>query len=111
MEKSKVLKPNEINWEPHPQLANAKVAYLLSQRDEKADLTCLLVHLPAGTEVEKHTHDDSDDIVYVVKGKGKICLPDDKVMKEVWIKDGKLTNDPFDGKVKWKISSIMMTLW
>ena len=74
MEKSKVLKPNEINWEPHPQLANAKVAYLLSQRDEKADLTCLLVHLPAGTEVEKHTHDNSDDIVYVVKGKGKMWI-------------------------------------
>jgi quercetin dioxygenase-like cupin family protein len=74
MEKSKVLKPNEINWEPHPQLANAKVAYLLSQRDEKADLTCLLVHLPAGTEVEKHTHDESEDIVYVVKGKGKMWI-------------------------------------
>ncbi len=74
MEKSKVLKPSEINWEPHPQLANAKVAYLLSQRDDKADLTCLLVHLPAGTEVEKHTHDNSDDIVYVVKGKGKMWI-------------------------------------
>ena len=74
MEKSKVVKPKEINWEPHPQLANAKVAYLLSQRDEKADLTCLLVNLPAGTEVEKHTHDNSDDIVYVVKGKGKMWI-------------------------------------
>jgi quercetin dioxygenase-like cupin family protein len=74
MEKRKVLQPNEISWEPHPQLADAKVAYLLSNRDEKADLTCLLVHLPAGTQVEKHTHDNSDDIVYVVKGKGKMWI-------------------------------------
>ena len=71
MPKSKVVKPNEINWEPHPQLANAKVAYLLSNRDEKVDLTCLLVHLPAGIQVEKHTHDNSDDIVYVEKERGK----------------------------------------
>ena len=74
MQKSKVLKPNEINWEPHPQLANAKVAYLLSNRDEKVDVTCLLVHLPAGTQVEKHTHDNFDDIVYVLKGKGKMWI-------------------------------------
>ncbi|UCB50009.1 MAG: cupin domain-containing protein [Deltaproteobacteria bacterium] len=74
MGKSKTLQPNEISWEPHPQLADAKVAYLLSNRDEKADLTCLLVHLPAGTQVEKHTHDHSDDIVYVVKGKGRMWI-------------------------------------
>ncbi len=74
MEKSKVVQPDEIKWEPHPQLANAKVSYLLSNRDERADLTCLLVRLPAGTEVGKHIHENSDDIVYVVKGKGKMWI-------------------------------------
>jgi quercetin dioxygenase-like cupin family protein len=74
MEKSKVVQPDEIKWEPHPQLANARVAYLLSKRDENADLTCLLVHLPVGTEVEKHIHENSDDIIYVVKGKGKMWI-------------------------------------
>jgi len=74
MVKSKVVQPDEIKWEPHPQLANAKVSYLLSKRDENADLTCLLVNIPAGTEVEKHIHENSDDIVYVVKGKGKMWI-------------------------------------
>lgn len=74
MQKSKVLEPDEINWETHPQLANAKVAYLLSNRDEMADLTCLLVYLPVGTQVEKHAHDNSDDIVYVLRGKGKMWI-------------------------------------
>lgn len=55
-------------------MVNAKVAYLLSSRDEWSGLTCLLVHLPARTQVEKRTHDNSDDIVYVVKGKGKMWI-------------------------------------
>ena len=74
MEKSKIVQPDQIKWEPHPQLADAKVSYLLSQRDENADLTCLLVKLPAGAEVEKHIHENSDDIIYVLEGKGKMWL-------------------------------------
>lgn len=74
MEKSKIIQHEDIKWEPHPQLANAKVAYLLSKRDENMDLTCVLVHLPPGTKVEKHSHDNSDDIVYVVKGKAKMWI-------------------------------------
>jgi len=34
----------------------------------------MLVHLPPGTKVEKHIHENSDDIIYVVKGKAKIWI-------------------------------------
>ena len=74
MEETKVVQPDEIMWEPHPQLKNAKVGYLLSKRDENSDITCMLVHLPVGTEVEKHIHENSDDIVYVLKGKAKMWI-------------------------------------
>ena len=74
MEKSKIVQPDEIKWEPHPQLANAKVSYLLSNRDENVDMTCLLVRLPVGTEVPKHIHENSDDIIYVLKGKAKMWI-------------------------------------
>ena len=74
MEESKIVQPDEMKWEPHPQLRTAEVSYLLSKRDEDADLTCLLVRLPAGTEVEKHIHEDSDDIIYVIEGKAKIWI-------------------------------------
>ena len=74
MEKSKVVQPDAITWEPHPQLANAEVGYLLSNRDENAGITCMLVHLPVGTEVEKHIHENSDDIIYVVKGKATLWI-------------------------------------
>ena len=72
--KSKVVQPQKMKWEPHPQLKTAEVAYLLSNRDEKADLTCMLVHLPKGTQVEKHIHAASDDIVYVVEGKATMWM-------------------------------------
>ena len=74
MQKHKVVQPDALKWEPHPQLSNAKVAYLLSNRDEKAELTCLLVNLPKGTQVEKHIHENSDDIIYVIKGKAKMWI-------------------------------------
>ena len=73
MEKPKVVQPNDVNWEPHPQLANAKVAFLASHRDENMDLTCMLVKLQPGTEVEKHTH-ECDDIVYVLSGSAKMWI-------------------------------------
>lgn len=44
---------------PHPQLEKAKVGYLLSNRDENVDLTCLLEQLLVGMEVPKHIHENS----------------------------------------------------
>ena len=74
MGKSKIIQHQDLKWEPHPQLANAKVAYLLSNREEGMDLTCFLVHVPVGTEVQKHIHENSDDIIYVLKGKAKMWI-------------------------------------
>lgn len=91
MEKSKVLGSEQIKWEPHPQLANAEVAYLLSKRDENMDLTCMLVHLPPGTEVAKHNHPNSDDIIYVVKGKAKMWIDQ---IGEVEMKEGTFLRIP-----------------
>jgi quercetin dioxygenase-like cupin family protein len=74
METAKIVEPSEIKWEPHPQLAKAQVAYFLSNKDENAGLTCLMVRLPVGTKVERHIHENSDDIIYVVKGKAKMWI-------------------------------------
>ncbi len=73
MEPAKIIQSRDIKWEPHPQLANVKVAFLVSHRDERMDLTCMLVHLPVGTTVEKHTH-ECDDIIYVIKGKATMWI-------------------------------------
>jgi uncharacterized RmlC-like cupin family protein len=74
MKKHKVIQPTEMKWDPHPQLPKIKVAYLLSKRDDDIDITCALVNLPVGSQVEKHFHENSDDIIYVVKGKAKMWI-------------------------------------
>jgi quercetin dioxygenase-like cupin family protein len=73
MDDVKIVQPQDVKWEPHPQLANAKVAFLVSHRDENMDLTIMLVHLPVGTEVARHTH-ECDDIIYLVEGKAKMWI-------------------------------------
>ena len=76
MEKTgiKVIQPETAVWDPHPQLKTAKVMYLLSNRQDQAGLTCMLVKLAKGTHVEKHTHPNSDDIIYVVEGKATMWI-------------------------------------
>jgi quercetin dioxygenase-like cupin family protein len=74
MEKAKAVQPNDVQWEPHPQLKDVKVAYLLSNRNDKTDLTCLFVQSPKGSHIEKHEHQNSDDIIFVIKGKGKMWI-------------------------------------
>lgn len=74
MEKPKAIHPSAMRWEPHPQLKDVKVAYFLSHRDEAADLSCLLVHSPKGSRIERHVHENSDDIIFVVKGKATIWI-------------------------------------
>jgi quercetin dioxygenase-like cupin family protein len=73
MEKPKIIQNQDLKWEPHPQLAGVEVSYLVSHRDENMDITCMLVRLPQGAQVPKHTH-ECDDIIYVLKGKGKIWI-------------------------------------
>jgi quercetin dioxygenase-like cupin family protein len=74
MEKAKAVQPNDVRWEPHPQLKGIKVGYLLSNRDDKTDLTCLLVSSPKGSRIEKHDHKNSDDIIFVIKGRAKMWI-------------------------------------
>ena len=74
MEKAKAFQPNDIKWEPHPQLKDVQVAYFLSNREDNTDLTIMLVQLPKGSQVERHIHENSDDIVYVLKGKATLWI-------------------------------------
>jgi len=90
MEAGKIIQPEDLKWDPHPQLANVKVAFLLSHRDDQMDLTCMLVSLPVGTQVEKHTH-DCDDIFYVLGGKATVWI---EGIGDVPMREGTLARIP-----------------
>jgi mannose-6-phosphate isomerase-like protein (cupin superfamily) len=74
MAKYKVVQPEDRKWDPHPQLPGVEVVYLISRRADDVDITSALVHLPVGSKVEKHVHENSDDIILVLKGKAKMWI-------------------------------------
>ena len=74
MENYKLVQPDERKWDPHPQLPGVEVSYLLSRRDDNVDMTGALVHLPVGSEPARHLHENSDDILLVLKGKAKMWV-------------------------------------
>ena len=74
MEGLKVINFPEAKWEPHPQLPGVEVAYLVSNQHDAVNITCALVHLQAGAAPAKHSHENSDDILYVLKGKAKMWV-------------------------------------
>ncbi len=51
----------------------AESVFLLSKREDDTELTCMLVNIPAGSQVEEHTH-ECDEIIYVLKGKAKLSV-------------------------------------
>ena len=58
------------NWAPHPLVVGAQLAYLLIERRDHAPGSCALVRLSTDTRAEAHRHEDSEDIFYVLRGKG-----------------------------------------
>ncbi|OPY11259.1 MAG: Cupin domain protein [Syntrophaceae bacterium PtaB.Bin038] len=74
MKNYKLIQPDERKWEPHPQVPRVEVSYLLSKRADQVDMTSALVHLPVGAQAEKHLHENSDDIIYVLQGKAKMWV-------------------------------------
>lgn len=76
MQDFKLIRPGDTAWEPHPQMPGIQVAYLLSHRKDKAGLTCALVHLPAGSQAQRHRHEHSDDILYVIRGNASMWIDD-----------------------------------
>ncbi len=73
MEKPKIVLKQDLKWNPIRSLPQQKSRTLSPIVMKHMDLTCMLVSLPVGTEVPKHTH-ECDDIVYVLKGKAKIWV-------------------------------------
>jgi len=74
MEYLKVIHSSEAKWEPHPQMPGVEVAYLVSHHTDAVGITCALVRLQAGAAPARHSHENSDDILYVLKGKAKMWV-------------------------------------
>ncbi|MDA8306708.1 MAG: cupin domain-containing protein [Deltaproteobacteria bacterium] len=65
-----VRKVDTLPWAPHPVIPGIMIKPLISLKEHKLDVTCMLVNVPAGKEVPEHIHEKQDDILYPLKGKG-----------------------------------------
>jgi mannose-6-phosphate isomerase-like protein (cupin superfamily) len=64
----------EVPLEPHALMPGVSVQYLLSATTDSSPLTCAIVHLPVGSKPERHIHENSDDMLYVLTGRGKFWI-------------------------------------
>ena len=65
---------SDLPEEPHPFLRGVTMKTLLSQRDDDAGATCIVVRCPAGSEIEEHVHEEQDDIIYVLEGEATMWI-------------------------------------
>lgn len=72
LNKFKCLQTDTLPLEPHPQAAGVSLQYLITRGGDGADVTMALVHLPVGCQPFLHIHEGSDDLIYVLRGKGSI---------------------------------------
>jgi quercetin dioxygenase-like cupin family protein len=62
-------KIEDIPWAPHPVIPEISIKPLISKKEHNLNVTCMLVHVPAGKEVPEHIHPEQDDILFPLQGK------------------------------------------
>jgi mannose-6-phosphate isomerase-like protein (cupin superfamily) len=68
-----VKREKDLPWTAHPFLP-IQVKYLVTQKFDRADVTCFLAQTPKGTEIPEHIHETQEDILFLLAGKGKMWM-------------------------------------
>ena len=63
-----------IEWEPHPSVPGVTIKPLVTKKVDALDVSCMLVGVPAGSEVPEHIHETQDDIIYPLAGKASMWV-------------------------------------
>lgn len=71
---TKVIDTKNVEWKPHPEVAGLTIIEMLSRRNDQAGITCALVRTRVGTATGNHLHENSEDIFYIIRGKGKFFI-------------------------------------
>ena len=66
-----LINEDQVRWGEHPSVKQGKFALLFS-KDEGSRATIVMVKLPKGAEHHMHDHGESDDILYILRGKAKM---------------------------------------
>jgi quercetin dioxygenase-like cupin family protein len=63
-----------IPWKPHPVIEGVRIKPFISEKEDGLNVTCMLVNVPAGTDVTEHVHPTQDDILYPLAGKATMWV-------------------------------------
>jgi quercetin dioxygenase-like cupin family protein len=72
MKRKYLFREEELEWIDHPKIEGGKSTTIFSQERQGAQGTVGMVKLPKGQTLPWHDHGKSDDILFVVAGKGKL---------------------------------------
>ncbi len=64
---------SELEFKPHPKIPGIRIGYILS-KEQRSELSLILLELEPGVEVPIHTHDRQVDSILVLEGTGEIYL-------------------------------------
>ena len=63
----------QLPWKEHPVFKDLRIKKLLTHEMDNVDLSIVMVKVKRGAQIPAHVH-DQDDIVYHLKGKGKMWV-------------------------------------
>jgi quercetin dioxygenase-like cupin family protein len=62
---------DRVEWQPHPKFKGVEIKPFFTEKVHKSQASIVLVRTKKGEEIPEHIHEESDDIFYVLSGKGK----------------------------------------
>ena len=62
----------DISWRPHPLVKEVNIKPLVTKSEDRLDVTCMLVRVPAGIDIPEHIHEEQVDILYPLQGKAEM---------------------------------------
>jgi quercetin dioxygenase-like cupin family protein len=62
---------DKMDWQPHPKFEGVEIKPFFTQKAHGSQASIVLVKVKKGMEIPEHIHEDSDDIVYPLSGRGR----------------------------------------
>jgi mannose-6-phosphate isomerase-like protein (cupin superfamily) len=63
-----------ISWRPHPVIKGVTIKPLATKKEDDLNVTCMLVRIPAGTDIPEHIHEEQVDILYPIQGRAEMVV-------------------------------------
>ncbi len=64
-----------LPWEPHPTVEGVSIRRMITSAEFGSESpSIIMVRIPAGVEVPDHVHEGSEDILFILEGRGTMWI-------------------------------------